>query len=572
MFNSISNLSRKSNKYGDLHFLSFYSSILSRLAYFNDNQFLTKYSAIFGPVINDKILTSIDNVNSEHLDDLLDDQTLFGLTKGPQDLFKDYEYQYQGKNYIDFIKLAMPQNINNINGETKGTPPVLPIPGQPPISGSVQYISLGWSNYGEVYIVADKRMPHTLFVIFRGTYSAKTAALYSKPTSIVPLSACKNSPDSDSFLYGIFKTNVELLHTTMEAMSYLATNFLGATQPNSIKVFTTGHSLGGALCSNFAYLWMSIKETAPYNAAPYNVLSNNIICISLGAPRCMSSSVSTKFCNYVQQKKILFLRITSRGDPVPGLPPKTGFQHPCSLDPKMRSVISEDCNALLTMRPTPNVNYQGDLDCLNYKARAYVPNALSHTIYLDILFTSAVDILNFIKGVGVSKEVLRTNTGSTVCRVIVGSSNNYKAAFFDVNNARETPSNIDLKEEKVLEQPSTNIIDLNNIQPSSPASVIGGAPSFKIGGSVPEDIRMTPEAFQLLVQGMTPLTLGNLSPQSGTMVNPFNNKTMPELACSIKTGGKKYTRKMKKGKNGKRKITKKPKKSFKKSRKSRKNH
>jgi len=539
MFNSISNLSRKSDKYGDVHFLSFYSTVLSRLAYFNDNAFLKNYSAIFGPIINNHILTSIDKVNANNLEQLLDDQSLFGLNQGPNDIFKNYEYQYKGKNYLDFIKLEMPQNINIINGEIKGkTIPVpVPVPGQATPTNSVQYISLGWSNYGEVYIVADKRMPYSIFVIFRGTYSAKTASLYSKPTSIVPLSACKNSGNSDSFLYGIFKTNVELLHTTIEAMNFLATQFLMATQPNSVKVFTTGHSLGGAMCTNFAYLWMGIKEMPPYNSAPYNVLSNNIVCVSLGAPRSMSSSASTKFCNYVKEKKILFLRITSRGDPVPGLPPKTGFQHPCSLDKNMRSIISEDCNAQLIMRPKPNVKYDGSIDCLNYKARAYVPNPLSHTIYLDILFLSAVDIINFLKGVGVSKEVLRTKTGSTVCRVVLGSTNNFKVAFFDVNNSREKPTNIDAQEEKVLEKPST--VDIS--------ATTGGA-VVKIGGSVAEDIRMTQEAFQSLIQGMTSLEAGNLSPQSGTMVNPFSNKVMPILSCPVKVGGKRKTKKARKSK------------------------
>ena len=105
-------------------------------------------------------------------------------------------------------------------------------------------------------------MSNTVFLVFRGTYSAKTAALYSKPTSVVPITVCKDSQgNSEQFLYGIFKTNVELIHTTIEAMSYLATDFLGATEPNSVKVFTTGHSLGGALCTNFAYLWKGIKQT-----------------------------------------------------------------------------------------------------------------------------------------------------------------------------------------------------------------------------------------------------------------------------------------------------------------------
>lgn len=552
MLSSISNLSRKSNKFGELHFISFYSSVLCRLSYFDDNRFLTNYNKIFGPIITDNILTSINSVESHELEKLLDDETLFQLK-----IENNKTVEYNKKLYIDFVGLDMPQNINIINGETKGTVPES-IPSSVD-SKSVQYISLGWSNYGQVYVVADKRMPQTLFLLFRGTYSARTASLYSKPTSIVPLSACKKSENSDSFLYGIFKTNVELLHTTIEAMHYLATSFLKADKPNSIKIFTTGHSLGGAMCTNFAYLWMSIKKTAPYNTGSYNVLSDNIICISLAAPRAMSSSVASKFCKYVEEGKILYLRVTSKGDPVPGLPPKTGFQHPCSQDKQMRPKVSEACTALLTMRPTPNVNYKGDLDCVNYVDRVYVPNMLSHTIYLDILYVRALDIVNFIKGIGMSKEVLRSKTGSTVCRVVLGSGlNDYRAAFFDVNKAREIANDNDQKEEEILEKISTIPIEQSEVEveieppppvlaaankkTSSPFSFFQGGSSFKIGGSIPEDIRMTKEAFQKLVDGMERLEIGKLTPQSppsGKFMDDIfkNNDKMPELSCSSQQGG-----------------------------------
>ena len=208
----------------------------------------------------------------------------------------------------------------------------------------MRYISIGWSNYGEVYVVADKRMSNTILVVFRGTYSAKTAALYSKPTSIVPLTVCTNKQgEKQQFLYGIFKTTAELIHTIIEATRFLAWDFLGARDPNSVKIITAGHSLGGAMCTNFSYLWMSIKQTAPYTDAPYNILANNIVCLSYGSPRCMSSDVAKKFCSLVEENKILYLRVTTRGDPVPGLPPKTGFQHPCSQEKEMRKKISEDC-------------------------------------------------------------------------------------------------------------------------------------------------------------------------------------------------------------------------------------
>jgi hypothetical protein len=558
MFNTLSNTTRKADKYGDVHFISFLSAALSRFAYLDDNKFLKSYGDIMGPVIQPKILQSINSVKQENLSNLLDDQTLFGLNKDTNDIFKNYEYPYKGKNYIDFLALNMAQNINVINGDLPGNVSY-PVPGEQTAPDIVKYISIGWSNYGEIYIVADKRMPNTLFLIFRGTYSAKTAALYSKPTSIVPLTVCTDSAGKpEQFLYGIFKPTTEMIHTIIETMRYLAIDFLGAKDPNSVKIFTTGHSLGGAMCSNFAYLWMGIKKTAPYNSSPYNVLADNIICISLGAPRCMGSSVAKKFCNFVAQKKILFLRITTRGDPVPGLPPKTGFQHPCSDDSKMRMEISEDCNAQLTMRPTPDVNYKGDLDCQNYKTRAYVPNPISHTIYLDILYTKAVDIVKFFKGIGTSQEVLRTPEGSTICRLIMGQNQNFKAIFFDVNNARETPTSVDAAEEVELQKVDPNMANALEA-PESSQVVIGGGmfsssvkpPSVKIGGSVAEDRRMTSKAFNTLVQQMVPLS-GNLCPTKGQMASPFDNNIMPDLSCPMSpVGGKRRTKKSKKSKKTK---------------------
>jgi hypothetical protein len=608
MFNTISNVGRKADKYGDIHFISFLGAILSRLAYMDDNKFLNSYNKIMGPVIQPKILEGINSVNPNNLEDLLNDQKIFGLNKDSNDIFSNYEYQYKGQNFIDFINLNMPQNVNIINGDLTGQLN-FPVEGTPPPPDTVKYISIGWSNYGEIYIVADKRMPNLIFVIFRGTYSAKTAALYTKPTSIIPLTVCKDTQGNpEQFLYGIFKASSEMIHTIIESIRYLATEFLMAKEPNSVKIFTTGHSLGGAMCTNFSYLWMGIKKTSPYNTSPYNVLADNIVCVSLGAPRCMGSSVAKKFCNFAMQKKILYLRITSKGDPVPALPPKTGFQHPCSDDNNMRMVISEDCNANLNMRPTPNINYSSNLDCLNYKARAYVPNVFSHTVYLDILYTKAVNIGNFLKGIGTAQEVSRDTDKSTVCRVILGTDNDFKATFFNVNKSREKPTNIDAIEESELAGPNTvNVDQLSTTgggwfpstnkstspttttttsnsgksswfpstnKSTSPTttttstttpnsgntswlsstkkSIMASKPNIKIGGEVAEDSRMTMQAFNSLVQQMVPLQ-GNLCPQKGTIIDPFNNQLMPDLSCpATKIGGKRNNRKTKKRRKTKR--------------------
>lgn len=553
-----SNMSRKADKEGNMHFISFLSAVLSRLAYMNDTTFLTKYNAIMGPVIHPQILTAINNVKQDKLDDLLNDNVLFNLTGSNTDLFNKDEIEFSGHKYIDILAANMPQNINIINGDVPGTVSFPPsIPPVPTAADAVKYISIGWSNYGEIYVVADKRMPNTIFVIFRGTYSAKTTALYSKPTSIVPLTVCKDpAGNPEQFLYGIFKATAELIHTIIESIQYLAESFLGATEPNSVKIFTTGHSLGGAMCTNFAYIWMGIKKTAPYNTNPYHILADNIICISLGAPRCMGKLVALKFCNLVKNKKILYLRITTRGDPVPGLPPKTGYEHPCSANEEMRKVVSEDCNANLIMRPLPNVEYTKPIDCQNYKTRTYVPNMISHTIYLDIVYTKAVDIVKFIKGAGTAQEIGRTQDGSTVCRLIMGQTNNYKIIFFNVNHAREKPVMTDAAEERSLL--STNV---DAALAATSGLLTGG---FKIGGAVSEDNRMNKAMFNTILGEMKPLT-GNLNPLLGTLaVAKFTGQMMPDLGCPSTTmsggmpcqhciGGRKTRNQRKKNKNKNRK-------------------
>ena len=148
--NFTKNLTRKSERYGDVHFISFLSSILSRLAYMDDNKFLKNYMAIMGPVIHPQILQSIDNVESNNLYDLLDDEKIFGLNT-PNNIFTDFTYDYNTKKYIDVLKLNIPQNVNIINDQIKGTL-IYPIQGEAPSPETVKYISIGWSKYGEIYI------------------------------------------------------------------------------------------------------------------------------------------------------------------------------------------------------------------------------------------------------------------------------------------------------------------------------------------------------------------------------------------------------------------------------------
>jgi hypothetical protein len=265
----------------------------------------------------------------------------------------------------------------------------------------------------------------------------------------------------------------------------------------------------------------------------------------------------------------------------------------------MRKKISEDCNNLLNIKSKEHVFYDKDLDCQNYKTRAYLPAPAAHTFYLDILFMRAVNIANFLAGIGVSKEVLRTDKGSTVCRLILGENNNYKTIFFDVNEARKAPTNLDGQlEEEIGEQKGIQMSEIKSdvvpgevVEPTAPAPLgevveqpqkVLEEPKMPIadptsvaseevlaggfGGKVAEDIRMTAKAFNLFIIAMKPITDENKCPQKGeTIDSPFDNNVMPELSCfggdssgTAVTGGRrsikrksiyniKYTRKNKKG-------------------------
>ena len=548
------NLTRKADKLGNINFISFLGAVLSRLAYMNDNKFLKSYNKIMGQIIPTEILTSINNeVSNNNMFSLSTDAPIINYLKsngaGNKITTIDYiDKNKQTKQSIDFFKMSELVNISN--GDTK------PSKNEPQISNSmidgsnVKYISIGWSNYGEIYVVADKRMPNIIFVIFRGTYSAKTAASYSKPTSIIPLTACEHNGIKEQFLYGIYKITVELIHTIVESIKYLSENFL---DPNVKKtIFTTGHSLGGAMSTIFAYVWMGIKTTTPYNE--YNI-NESIICISLGAPRCLSSESAKRFCENISSKKILYYRITSRGDPVTALPPKMGFQHPCSEDGNMREQVVEDCNSLLTMRPLPNISYSSDLDCQNYKTRTYAPNPLSHTVYLNIIYTNAVDIAKFMKGIGVSMEVFRDSNKSTHCRLIMGHGEEYKVVFFNVDEARLGKSNIDAELDDINQsqkggrvlniEPNDNQIIKIDVNKEKNSQVVQPE-TLKV--VQPETLKVVQQETPQVIQPETPKVVQPETPQVVQPTTPqvvqqsqavsTTQMTIPKKTEIFKIGGK----------------------------------
>ena len=472
-----------SNKtFGDIPFITFYDTVLSRLAYFTSENFLPAYLDIFGPIIPENILKSINDASM----DKIFDSSIYNLSKNTN----IPTYTDKNTKFIDFTDMA--EKINNVNikfvnrklpsAQAPATPPLkggINIPNVKSIFGKnykVAYISISTSNYGGYYILVDSRMPNCIFVVFRGTYSAKSTGSYTKPSSIVPFNIGKDmSPEQlkkklkedegkmFGVLTGINKILDDVYHTIIESMMYLAKTYLEPKGSESIKVFTTGHSLGGGLCSLFANDWFETVRISPYDKAPYNIFTKKICCVSIASPRVMSPGLANNFCARVVKNEILFRRLANRGDPVPALPKKAviglteGYEHPCSGKKYKteRGIISMECGSAMQVRsPPPGPVYTKSLECRNTKTSIFQGNVsgnpFAHTVYLYINFVNAVPVSQFLMSgmpsIVKSKpvEIQRNSKGGTVARIILGvgeeksgsTNQQFKSVFFDLNNLR----------------------------------------------------------------------------------------------------------------------------------------
>jgi hypothetical protein len=193
----------------------------------------------------------------------------------------------------------------------------------------------------------------------------------------------------------------------------------------------------------------------------------------------------------------------------------------------LREIVSESCNGLYKITTgKPSVYYDKDLDCTNKKTRTYLPNPLKHTIYLNILFRSAVDIPKFIKSVFTAAEIQRTTNKSAECRLIIYDcvKKVYKVVFFDLNESRLKP-----------------VVD----QMESPAKEVGGGISLfgnKSKGTgagintpkdVAEDVRITAAAFNNLMKLAVEFDITGPLPMQGKLEDPFTSDVAPNICVKI---------------------------------------
>ena len=167
---------------GEIPLITYLSCIMSRLAYFNNDQFLNKYVEIFNISELSGQFKKLKNLNFSKTD-------IFGL---------------KTDNLLEISK-----QINKINYTHKTDSNLS--------SSDIKYIIISTSNYSSVYLVADKRT-NIIFIAFRGTSSIKSMLSYAKLTSFLQFITCNKKTSKNGYMLGIFKIVGEIFYTISEGI------------------------------------------------------------------------------------------------------------------------------------------------------------------------------------------------------------------------------------------------------------------------------------------------------------------------------------------------------------------
>ena len=385
------------------NFFSFLSCVMARLAYLKMPDVFQKYTMIMNAIPN-KIINSIKQL--KNIDNIFNDEFVFS------NMEDKYFKQIDDYKFIDIIKLNLPQQINKIMA--KKITDLQSIKNK-----DVKIIEITDSNENKVFVIADKKL-NAIFVLFRGTESLKATASWLNLFRDIPTKPCNSS--NDKFLTGIFKMCIETIHTVYYSVCYLSNHFLKSKHKNSIKIFTTGHSLGGGLTTIFSYLWLGLKYENIENIA--SNISDQIVCVSLASPRVFNDfMVKHDFYNLLNKNKIMYRRIVTKGDSFTTQP--FFLNHPINDNSYLY------CNQT-NFKDKKIINYNTELDCESVIDNSKSLSLLPHGNYMYISFYKLLDLKK--------REVLSSEYKDPIVRIFIGYTNNntneYKIAFFYLNDIR----------------------------------------------------------------------------------------------------------------------------------------
>ena len=487
----------------DPPFICFIASILSRLAY-NRNGILDDYLTIFHEnIIDYNFLIDIKNNN---IRDIFNDNDFFKLSN-----------TMSSKLYIEYAKKINKRLVDNKRSITNPTGAS---------SKNVKYISITTSNYSTVYVIADKTM-NAIWVVFKGTDSPKNMSIYSKPSSLIPIILCEG--ESDGIIGGIFKILSEIINTIMNSIDYLSDNFLktGSTE----KIFTCGHSLGGALATIFAYLWVGLKNN---KKSPYfhkdNTL-NKICCITFGSPRVLNGYAIKKFHKFIEKEYIFYRRIANEGDPCVNLPISStffnsGYFHPDEYNNNINNkYLVFYCNPILEkeLLHEKQIKYN-KLHLCNHnrkttdiKTQFNTTTIYAHCLYFYILYYNLLKVTNY------TGEIMRYDYemkkysdyygGDTMGRIIIaGDESKTRIGFYNLYEVEGHKIKKNNDNENVIS--GNSVSDKNNSNDYYKLFIKYTTPNINI-----QDNYMTKKVFDYLIKKMTVYNRDNKDDNDNTDTN-----------------------------------------------------
>jgi hypothetical protein len=561
--------SMSSQDYGtSTNVLSFLCAVYSRLAYMNDHQYLGHYARIFGDIVPAAAMTALNRqLITRGVRGAFDDTQTFGLGPTTKKKYGLDVYQTR-KGAYSLAYLPWAVRVNQVNGEQRLSKDdrncAIEVPSTA-ADPNLVFATVATSNYSEVYVTGDKRMPNLVVVTFRGTYSAKSAASYSKPSSAVPiwtsnldeLATELGGKNHERYLLGIYKLLMDVIHLVLDAISHVAAQVRGQSRGDT-TIVSTGHSLGGALATVFAYVYVAHVSALPTHRALYPRLSPSIVCVSLGSPRVLGVEAAKIFCcltindptfsstdcaaltKALMRKnlsstpakgndvvgRIGYMRVVSANDPVPMLPPaKFNFAHPCSGSPPngRYDAVNQACLTQITnsvssrcrgTRLSMTYDMALPLNCLasrkepGARKQKMLANPMGfHTQYLGVSFIGGVDPTSIL-----TNEIKRNKKNTVVRLVLYDGGNKAKVVFFDLVPQRMQAEN----------------------------------PQEAIVQAVAEDTRTTRQAFASLLKQTTPYDVEKEKP-------PIQFKQLAALAPSAADPSFQHKKQGKTMKAGKRK-------------------
>jgi hypothetical protein len=346
------------------YFIVWWSAVHSRLAYLNPQQFLGRYTEIFGDKLS--LTPSIDGVGktaddgsggalpttsilalmnkqatSTDIMGLLDDKTMLGLTNATPndkrwglnviqvdgintatpaqptltlDCITNYENGVATDRFGEVSQVASwAAKVNIILGERRKmdeklkpasmTPEMMNCAPELTLKHNPQLVfrAISDSNYGTTYVFGDKRAPKMVWVVFRGTANAKSALAYTRPSSLTATDMVKFNKRIEKGLIGIFKILQEQIHIILQMAVDVAKELNPGVQLPSGSVCLM--TTGHSLGGALATAFAGeYAQQISVNLASIgaDMFRINIGCLSLASPRIFDKTEAEWFCCLTQ--------------------------------------------------------------------------------------------------------------------------------------------------------------------------------------------------------------------------------------------------------------------------------